>query len=293
MPNEPRIQSRDLPFTCAEPAYREAQEATPRAIALSSVAGSMTANTITMASITAAHTGYYAIPADGDARGEVRQIKSVTGTTATLDQSWSATTNVTSIRLWQPPDIPVVGTSAGTTATVVSSAHASLTNEPDDFFNSKGYILLGRNSTFAGKCYTESDFTSSTGTFTVSPVMDATPGVGAFFDLRHLVRCEGPIEAQVNQKTLTRRIVGFQQADAAIPITSEGSVSFTLAQKPITTAGTYPGFVTPPLDIRDYLTDIFTETLDQGDANGTMSGSVLSSTHGTLTAGGFGLLHTG
>src|SRR6185295_2753168 len=222
MPNEPRIQSRDIPLTCAEPVYRDVQEASPRAVAFTT----MTTSTINSVQITSAHIGYYAIPSDGQIRGQARQIKSFVGSPtylATLDSAWNTTAGVSEIRLWQPPDIPIVGTSAGSTTTVVASAHASLTNEPDDYWNSKGYFLLGRNSTFAGGCYQETDFTSSTGTFQASGGLGATPGVGAFFDLRHLVRCEGPINATINQKTLTRRVVGFKEADAAVPITSEDS----------------------------------------------------------------------
>src|SRR5678816_3603947 len=153
MPNEPRIQSRDIPFTCAEPQYRDAQEASPRSVVIST----MTTSTFTSALVTTSHVGCYAIPQDGNARGQVRQVKSVTGTVATVDQAWNSTASVSSIALWTPPDVPIRCTSAGTTATAISSAHASITNEPDDYWNSKGYMLLGRNSTFAGKCYTESD----------------------------------------------------------------------------------------------------------------------------------------
>ncbi len=289
MPNEPRLQTKDIPLTCAETTYRDAQEATPRSVVIST----MTTTTIVSSSLLTTHTGYYAIPADGDARGEPRQIKSVTGTTATVDSGWYSTASVTTIRLWQPPDIPVVGTSGGTTTTVVASGHASLTNEPDDYWNTKGYFLLGRNSTFAGSCFTESDFTSSTGTFQASATMGATPGIGAFFDLRHLVRSEGPVTSAVTQKTLSRRIVGFQQADAAVPITADGTVEFSLPVRPVTASAGDATAATPPLDIRDYLLDFCTETLDTGDTNNGASGNVLSYTDTTPAAGGFSLLNTG
>ncbi len=293
MPNEPRLQTRDLPLTCAEPVYRDVQESSPRGVTVAS----MTTSTFTLASqsiTTTGHTGYYAIPADGNARGQLRQIKSITGLTATVDQPWSSTTSVTAIRLWQPPDIPVVGSSAGTTGTIVSSAHANLTNEPDDWPNSKGYFLLGRNSTFALKCYTESDFATSTGTFTVSPVMDATPGIGAFFDLRHLVRAEGPVNATVNQKVIERRIVGFQSADAAAPITYEGTVDFVLPVRPVSTAAIDGVTAVPPLDIRDYLTDLFTETLNVGDRTSTnASGDTIFAVSSTTATGSFVLLNNG
>ena len=291
MPNEPRIQSRDIPLTCAEPAYRDAQEASPRAVLIST----MTTGWFTASQVTTALTGYYAIPSDGFARGQMRQITSVTGTTATIDSAWYATTNVTTIRLWQPPDIPVVGTSAGSTTTVVSSAHANITNEPDDYYNSKGYFLLGRNSTFVGGVYQETDFTSATGTFQASGgfASGATPGVGAFFDLRHLIRSEGPVNASMTQKTLARRIVGFKEADASVPITTDGSVEFGLSVKPVSAAAGNSTAATPPLDLRDYLQDIFTETLDTGDTTTGVSGNVASFTDTSPTNGGFSLFSTG
>ncbi len=117
--------------------------------------------------------------------------------------------------------------------------------------------------------------------------------MGAFFDLRHLVRCEGPIASSVNQKTLTRRIVGFKEADAAAPITAEGTVEFTLAQKPVSASAGDSTVATPPLDIRDYLLDLFTETSDTGDVVTTASGNTLLLNDAVPTVGGFYLLADG
>ncbi len=291
MPNEPRIQSRDIPFTCAEPQYRDAQEASPRAVLIST----MTTGGFTAALVTTAHTGCYAIPQDGNARGQVRQIKSVTGTVATVDAVWASTASVTTIALWTPPDVPVRCTSAGTTSTAVSTTHASITNEADSYWNSKGYFLLGRNSTFAGSIYPETGFTSSTGTFTASGGFGATPGVGALFDLRKLIRSEGPVNATVNQKTLTRREVAFKEAGSAVPITAEGTVEFVSAIRPLTATAPQGVAATPPQDLRDYLGDMFTETLDTGSTtNGaSSSGFTVASTASTHAVGGFVLFTTG
>ncbi len=108
-----------------------------------------------------------------------------------------------------------------------------------------------------------------------------------------MVRAEGPVNATINQKVLTRRIVGFQQADAAVPITAEGTVDFVLPVRPVSASAGDGTPATPPLDIRDYLQDIFTETLDTGDSTLGASGNAVGYLDTTPTLGGFSLLATG
>ncbi len=78
--NEPRRQSQDLILTCAEPQQRAAQEHTVRAFTPS--ASSTT--TFTDANVSVTAVGLYVVPEDGDAMGQIRQIKSISSTTARL-----------------------------------------------------------------------------------------------------------------------------------------------------------------------------------------------------------------
>jgi hypothetical protein len=292
MPNEPRRQTQDLLLTCPEPQYRASQEATLRAITPSST----TTTTIVAAALTSTCIGTYVVPLDGNARGQVRQVKSfvLATTTATVDTAWTDTTGTTTLASWLPAEVPVRGTATGTTTTVISSPHASVTNEPDDVFNNKGLFLLGKGGTNAGGCYAEADFATSTGTFTTTPTMSAAGGDGSLYLLRALVRPEGPVDATITRKTVARRIVGFKDADAAVPITAEGSVGLTLPQRPLTASAGSATVATAPLEMGAILSDCYTETLDTGSTVSSATSTTVVAASGTgFTIGGFGLLHTG
>ena len=292
MPNEPRRQVQDIFMTCAQPQYNSPQELVPRGIPISG----MTTTTFTSATVTSALVGCIAMPADG-LRDYPRMVKSVSGTTATVDKAWNNTTGVTNIRIWLPPDVPARSTGTGTTTALTSTPHASITNEPNNYWNSttKGYFLLGYTGTNAGGAYRINTFTSWTSVFdTTGFPFTGAPADGDLFLLRKSLRPEAPPEIVVNPKTVTRRIVGQKDADAAVPVTIEASVAFSLPQRPISTPGTGATvFPTAPLEIGDLLQDFMTETLSAGMTGSSLSGTTLSVGGATAPVGSFVLAHTG
>ena len=93
MPNEPRLQTKDLVLTVPEYQQRTPQEGTVRTVTPTT----MTTTTIVSAQLSSAYVGYYVVPEDGNIRGNPAQIKSfASGTsTATIDRTWASTTGVT------------------------------------------------------------------------------------------------------------------------------------------------------------------------------------------------------
>jgi len=291
MPNEPRRQVQDIFLTCAQAQYFSPQETTPRGHTIST----MTTTTFTATTVSSTLTGCWAMPADG-LRDYPRMIKSVSGTVATVDRAWSSTSGVTTIRTWMPPEVPYRVTSGGSTGAVASPAHASITNEPNDYWNSttKGYFLMGYGGANAGSVGKGLVFVSSNGGFTISPALGSTPADGDLFLLRKLLRPEAPPEITVNMKTVTRRVVGYKDADAAVPVNIEANVGFTLPQRPIGTAASTAGvFPTAPLEIGELLEDFMTLTLQAGMTVASASGTTLAVSSATATVGGYVLLHTG
>lgn len=292
MPNEPRLQTRDLLLTAPEPQYRASQEATTRSFAPST----MTTSTLVNASLTSTCVGAYVVPQDGDARGQVRQIKSfvLATTTATVDTPWTSTTGVTTVSSWLPAEVPVRGTATGTTTTVVSSPHQSITNEGDSYVTNRGMFLVGKGGTNAGGAYQVASFVSSTGTYTTTPTMSAAGGDGALYLLRTRVRPEAPVTAAINRKVVMRRIVGFKAADAAVPVTAEGSVELSMPVRPITASAPNATVATAPTEMSNYLGDHMTETLDTGSTVSSATATTVVAASGTgFSIGAFGLLATG
>ena len=292
MPNEPRRQVADLWTTCAEPQYRSAQRFS---VAFSVIPSAITTTTFTHAVISQPDwVGCYVVPQDGNARGQIRQVKSVnTGTgVATIDAAWNSITSTTVLQLWVPADVPVWTSTTGSTTTAVASAHSSITNEPDDYWNNKGYFLLFAGGTNAGRASQVSDFTSSSGTFTVATAITSTVS-GELAYLRALVRPEGQVTAKVTPKTLSRTLIGHGDPDAPVHITNEGSVSFELPVRTVTAAGSATAATGQP-DLRDLLTDLFTEDLDTGSTSTSMSGTDLTVGSGSnFSTGGFVLVNNG
>jgi hypothetical protein len=292
MPNEPRRQVQDIFLTCATPQFNSPQETTPRGHTITA----MTTTTFTAATVTSTLVGSIAMPADG-LRDYPRMIKLVVGTTATVDKAWNNTTGVSVIRTWQPPDVPIVLTASANTGAVTSAAHASITNEPDHYWDAstKGYFLVGYTGANAGTANKFTNFAtvSAAGQWTMSPVLAAvTPG--DLFLIRKLLRPEAPPEIVVNMKTVERRIVGFKDADAAIPVNIEATVGFTLPQRPIGTGASAAGvFPTEPLEIGDLLQDFMTPTLQAGMTVSSATGSTITVSSATAAVGGFVLLNTG
>lgn len=292
MPNEPRIQTRDLLLTAPEAQYRASQEGATRAVTPSSV----TTTTIVAAALTSTCVGNYVVPLDGDARGQVRQVKSfvLATTTATLDSAWTSGANVTTVAMWLPAEVPVRSTGTGSTTTVVSSPHQSITNEPDSFPTNRGMMLIGKGGPNAGGAYQVASFVSSSGTFTTTPTMGNVGTDGGLYLLRSLLRPEAPANVSMTHKTVQRRIVGFKAADAAVPVTTDSTVELLLAQRPLPASAGSTIVATPPQEIGGLLADHMTETLDTGSTVSSATGSTVVVASGTgFSIGAFGLLATG
>lgn len=286
--NEPRRQTEDLLLICEEPQYRASQESTPRAFTPST----MTTTTIVDASVTTTHVGCYVTPEDGNAKGQTRQIISVSGTTATIDSAWNSTASVTTIRVWLPADVPVRTTTTGSTTTAVSSPHASITNEPDDYWNDKHYHLLGVGGNNAGKAADVTDFATATGTFTVGDTLTSTVA-GELFLLRRMVRPE-TYTVSLNRQTLERPAVGFSDPNASTPITATGSATLEMAIRPTSTGAGSGTQATRPKELSDMLTSIMTEDRDTGSTASSASGTTLNvGTGSNFSVGGFVRVNTG
>ncbi len=270
MPNEPRLQTKDIILTAPEAQQRTPQEASPRAITFSTA----TTTTVVSSQLTSAHVGSYIIPEDGDIRGMPRQIKSfVTATTtATVDTAWVSTANVTTFRLWTPSDIPIRATATGTTTSVTSSAHASITNEPDTFFAAD--FLLAKTGANAGGAFKINTFTSSTGVFDLTGDAQGTAtALGDLYLIRTLLRPEGPVSATVNKNAVSRRMVGYTDADQAVITNSSGTVDITLAQRPLTASASTGVAAIPPYEMGRLFRDFMTQTLDTGTTYSSSGGS--------------------
>lgn len=294
MPNEPRIQTRDILLTAPEPQYRAAQEAATRVITPSTV----TTTGFVLATLTSTCVGNYVVPLEGNARGQVRQVKSfvLATTTATVDTPWTDITGVVTVANWLPAEVPVRSTATGTTTTVVSSLHANITNEPDNFITSpaRGAFLLAKSGSNAGGAYQLASSTSTTGTFTTTPTMGAAGGDGNLYLLRTLLRPEAPVAATMTHKTVARRIVGYKSADAAVPVTTESTVELQMAQRPLTASAGSTIVATPPQEISNLLLDHMTETLDTGSTVSSATSTTVVAASGTgFSIGGFLLLATG
>ncbi len=293
MPNEPRRQVQDIFLTCATPQYNSPQETTPRGHTITA----MTTTTFTAATVTSALVGTIAMPADGN-RDYPRMIKGVVGTTATVDKAWNSTVGVSVIRTWLTPDVPWRATSGfGNTSSFISSPHASITNEPDHYWDSstKGYFLLGFAGSNAGGAFKPAVFTSTSpaGQVTIFPALLGGASDGDLFLMRKSLRPEAPPEIVVNPKTVTRRVVGYKDADAAVPVNIEATVAFALPQRPIVTAGTAAAFPTEPLEIGDLLQDFMTPTLQAGMTVSSATGNTVTVSSATAAVGGFVLCNTG
>ncbi len=287
----PRLQQLDLVTTCPEPNNSAARLHTVPAFTPSS----MTTTTFTASTVDSTCVGLWVVPEDGDARGQPRQVKSFSSTTATVDAAWVSVSGVTRIRAWVPADGPVRVTTADSSGQidVISTVHAGITNEPDGTFVNDGYALIGVSGANAGKARRPSNFTSSTGTF--SDGAASSTAIGDLFLLRKLLRPEGDVDASVTQRTQARTIVGSGHIDAnvPVPINHEGTIKFELPVRPIGTAGASAVVTGRPTEINDILEDLFTRTSDTGGTVASATSSTVDCTSSAFTAGGFALLATG
>lgn len=288
--NEPRRQTEDLILVCEEPQFRASQEATPRAFTPST----MTTTTIVDASITTSHVGCYVVPDNGQAQLQTRQIKSVSGTTATVDTAWNTTASISSIRVWTPADVPVRTTTTGSTTTVVSGTgvHASIGNEPNDYWNDKGYHLLGVGGDNAGKAANVTDFATATGTFTVADTLTSTVA-GELFHLRRMILPE-TYTITVNRNTLDRPLVGFADPAPNAVLTGVASANFEMAIRPLSASAGDGTQAVRPVELSDMLTSIFTEDRDTGSTvTSAASESLVVGSGSNYSIGGFVRVNTG
>ncbi len=295
MPLEPRLQTKDLVLSVPEYQQRTPQEGTVRTVTPTT----MTTTTIVSSQLTSAYVGFYVIPEDGNIRGNPAQIKSFTlaTTTATIDRTWASTTGVTTLRLWQPSDIPIQAAS-GSTTSVVCTAHQNITNEPDNTFN--GWFLLAKTGANAGGAYKINGFTQSTGTFDLTgDALGTACAPGDCFLIRQMHRPEGPVTATVNRAAVSRKIVGYGDADQAVITNSSGTFDMTLAQRPLTASAPNSTGATAPYEMGPVLRDFMTETKDTGSTYSSQGGSAPTGVTITVASGagfsvgGFALMSTG
>lgn len=287
---EPRRQSSDVLLACEEVQYRSSQECTPRGLTPSTIT---TAGVVSDANVDTTFVGAYLVPEDGNMKDQVRQVKSVSaGTSATCDAGWVATTSCTSIRAWLPADVPVRVTTGGGTTTVTSSPHGSISGVGNDYWNDKGYYLIGAGGTNAGKASKVTDFATSGGVFTVGTAF-TSDSAGDLLWLRKRVRSEGAPVIEVNRGSIARPEVGFADAAPAVQINRTGSVSFEMAVKGVTTAAANSVQAVRPIDICDFLSSVMTEDRDTGTTATANSATVIDVGAGSnLSVGGFILLNT-
>lgn len=295
MPNEPRLQSRDLVFSSQETTQRTLQEASPRSITISA----MTANTLTSTQLTAAHVGCIVAAEDGAIRGNPARIKSVVSNVATLDRSFHTTLAAGAVfRVWIPPAVPFVADS-GSTTSFVDATHATLTNEPDGTFN--GDFALMRTGANAGGAFKINAFTTAAGTLDLTG--DPTPNAVVAGDLCDVVTLARPetstVTSDVTVNVIARRLQGSGDADQGVPTISAGTISMDFALKPISTAAASTIQAVPPYEMGRYLRDVMTETKDTGSTYTSQGGAAPTGIQVTVaagagfTVGGFALMSNG
>ncbi len=200
------------------------------------------------------------------------------------------------MRVWQPAEVPFRATSTGLTTTIVSSPHASITNEPDDIFNNDGGYALARTGANAGGAYRIADFSTATGTLSlVGDPLGTASADGDLFLYREVIRVEADPTVTVNRKVLERRVMGnaTRAADLPVPITAEGGIEFAEAHRPLTASAGGGTLATSPIGLGGRLRDFMTEQKDTGSTVSSGSAGTLTPAGGTFNTGGFVLLGTG
>jgi hypothetical protein len=294
--NAARLQTMDLVLSTREIQYRSLQEATPRAVTPSAMSAHASASTATSAQFTAAHVGCIVVPEDGDCRGNPAQIVAIdTGTgIATFDRGYHSVSGCTRIRMWNPPEVPVVPDSA-TSGSITDASHASITGEGDDVHNDR--FLLGKNGSNKGGAFRITDFATSGGVFTIS-APPATPVVKELYLLRSMHRPMS-FSSTVDQEVIDRRLQGFGDADQSVPTISPGTWEGVWEVKPVSASAGSGTAATPPYEMGDFLRDTHTETKDTGTTYSSQGGSAPTGITITvadasgLSVGGFVLMSTG
>lgn len=292
-PIEPRRQKADFLLTFPQPQYGDSEEGSPRSYTPSATSVS----TLTEGNVGAASIGQYVEADDGDARGQVRQIKSRASTVATVDAPWLSVSGSTRWRAWTPADVPVRITTGGTTTTAICADHAGATNEPDNYYVGKGYYLYCVAGTNAGEARQITGFTQLSGTFTTAAFTNAT-AADELYLIGKPLRVEGEIECRLEQAFAERTNTGFADADQAVPLNYAGNIRFALPVRPLSAAAGSAVQATAPVEVGDMLADVMVQTRDTGAAaasSSPMSGAVLSLASGGsgFSVGGFVLCNSG
>jgi hypothetical protein len=253
----------------------------------------VTTTTFTHPQVTTALVGCFVIPEDGRAKGQEREVLSVSGTTATIDKAWTDVTNVKTIRGWLPGEVPWRVTTADAVGPfdIISSAHAAIAEEPDAFWN--GHVFIGRTGANAGAAKVGGAFTSSTGT--VAAGANAATAIGDLFLPRMIVRPFAPIDATVKTKVNPRQIIGTgdRGGDMAFATNNEGGIKITVEQRPLATIGASAIKAAPPVELGWLLRDHFTETLDTGGTVSSIDATQITTTGGIFSVNGAVLLENG
>lgn len=293
---EPRRISEDLLAINIEPQFRASQEVAPKTL---TPAGDLTTTTVTDAAITGSIVGAYLIPEDGAARDQVRQVISLSSTTATIDTAWNSTANVTSIRVWRPAEVPLRGTGTGGTTWLICSdwtnkSDASGTALTNAAYSTAAYHVWGVGGNNAGKASNLTAFSFSTGSYVFGDAFTQTVEDDLHF-LRRTLRPEAPPEITIEKTAIDRGIVGYSDAAPSVMGTNTGTCNFELPVRGIVTAGSDGAVASRPLELSDLMTGMFTQSLDTGDtALSATNNTVTVSTAGSrFNTGGFILVNTG
>ena len=297
--NRERLQSADLVLTCPQPSMRSAAEHTVRSFRPSAMtAGSVGVNaTLTDANINAACVGLLVAPDDGAARGLFARILSVANTTATLDRPLPSVSGVTSVSAWKDPTIPVRVTTADGSAPfdVISTEHQNLTGEPDGYWATGEYLMVGIAGANAGRAALITGFTSSTGTFVVEANKFVAISIGDLFEIWQMVKLEADVDASVDKRVMQRSFIGTGRiaADVPVEISAEGHVNLEMGVKMLTTAGASGVQAGRPMNIAGLLETCFTRHSDTGGTVVGATASIINSGSSVLSQGGFVLANTG
>jgi hypothetical protein len=292
MPTEPRRQSQDLILTCAEPQYRAAQE---HVLTRSFRPTAISTTTFTDANVDVTAVGCYVIPEDGNIRGMIRRVLSVAGTVATIDAPWPTPVGNTAIRAWDPSDVPVRVTTASAAA-IISTTHAAIANEPDNYWApGKGYYAIGMSGANAGKAFQLLSFTSSTGTFTPTAALPITTAVGDLFLIRKVIRPAADVTASIKAKSIARKIIGTgsQGGDMPIVLANDGTISMDIEGRPLTVAAASGIVATPPIELGDIIGDHFNQLLNTGGTVSAIDANTITMTAAVPTVNGAVLLNNG
>jgi len=292
MPTEPRRQSQDLILTCAEPQYRAAQE---HALSRSFRPTAITTGTFTDANVDATAVGSFVIPEDGNIRGMVRRVLSVAGTVASIDAPWPTPVGNTAIRCWDPSDVPVRVTTASSAA-IISTTHAAIANEPDNYWApGKGYYAICLSGANVGKAFQLLSFTSSSGTFTPTAALPITTAVGDLFVIRKVIRPAADVTASIKGKSIARKIIGTgsQGGDMPIVLANDGSISMDVEGRPLTVSAGSGVVATPPIEMGDILADHFVQSLNTGGTVTAIDANTITMTAAVPTVNGAVLLNNG